>query len=301
MTTVTTAPEAEYWLQTGWMEEPGAELGIRKPVTIDRKTNLHEHRAYWCVRRTQDIFFSLLALIALSPLMLLTCIAVWIDSPGASPVFSQLRVGRNGKLFRLYKFRSMCPNAESKLNDLLQDNEMDGPVFKMKDDPRITRVGHFIRKTSIDELPQLVNILKGDMSIVGPRPALPREVAQYTPYEWQRLYVTPGLSCYWQIAPHRNQLSFEEWMALDVKYVKERSFLVDWKYHLCNLPCGAVRPRRIIRITDRQSLRALPIFLQIAFRKQKTEERRGVVPLFLLKSSNHFSTAPRFALVTMRA
>ena len=98
MTTVTTAPEAEYWLQTGWMEEPGAELGIRKPVTIDRKTNLHEHRAYWCVRRTQDIFFSLLALIALSPLMLLTCIAVWIDSPGASPVFSQLRVGRNGKL-----------------------------------------------------------------------------------------------------------------------------------------------------------------------------------------------------------
>lgn len=168
MTTVTTAPEAEYWLQTGWMEEPGAELGIRKPVTIDRKTNLHEHRAYWCVRRAQDIFFSLLALIALSPLMLLTCIAVWIDSPGASPVFSQLRVGRNGKLFRLYKFRSMCPNAESKLNDLLQDNEMDGPV-------------------------------------------------------------TPGLSCYWQIAPHRNQLSFDEWMALDVKYVKERSFLVDWK------------------------------------------------------------------------
>ena len=229
MTTVTTAPEAEYWLQTGWMEEPGAELGIHKPITIDRKTNLHEHRAYWCVRRAQDIFFSLLALIALSPLMLLTCIAVWIDSPGASPVFSQLRVGRNGKLFRLYKFRSMCPNAESKLNDLLQDNEMDGPVFKMKDDPRITRVGHFIRKTSIDELPQLVNILKGDMSIVGPRPALPREVAQYTPYEWQRLYVTPGLSCYWQIAPHRNQLSFDEWMALDVKYVKERSFLVDWK------------------------------------------------------------------------
>lgn len=260
MTTVTTAPEAEYWLQTGWMEEPGAELGIHKPITIDRKTNLHEHRAYWCVRRAQDIFFSLLALIALSPLMLLTCIAVWIDSPGASPVFSQLRVGRNGKLFRLYKFRSMCPNAESKLNDLLQDNEMDGPVFKMKDDPRITRVGHFIRKTSIDELPQLVNILKGDMSIVGPRPALPREVAQYTPYEWQRLYVTPGLSCYWQIAPHRNQLSFEEWMALDVKYGQGTQLSGRLAYHLPHLPCGAVRPRRIIRITDRQSLRALPIF-----------------------------------------
>ena len=172
---------------------------------------------YWQIapHRNQLSFEEWMAL-ALSPLMLLTCIAVWIDSPGASPVFSQLRVGRNGKLFRLYKFRSMCPNAESKLNDLLQDNEMDGPVFKMKDDPRITRVGHFIRKTSIDELPQLVNILKGDMSIVGPRPALPREVAQYTPYEWQRLYVTPGLSCYWQIAPHRNQLSFEEWMALAI-------------------------------------------------------------------------------------
>ena len=132
MTTVTTAPEAEYWLQTGWMEEPGAELGIHKPITIDRKTNLHEHRAYWCVRRAQDIFFSLLALIALSPLMLLTCIAVWIDSPGASPVFSQLRVGRNGKLFRLYKFRSMCPNAESKLNDL--ESEIMRYIIELRDD-----------------------------------------------------------------------------------------------------------------------------------------------------------------------
>ena len=229
MTTVTTAPEAEYWLQTGRMEEPGAELGIRKPVTVDRKTNLHEHRAYWCVRRAQDIFFSLLALIALSPLMLLTCIAVWIDSPGASPVFSQLRVGRNGKLFRLYKFRSMCPNAESKLNDLLQDNEMDGPVFKIKGDPRITRVGRFLRKTSLDELPQLLNVLQGDMSIVGPRPALPREVELYSDYQRQRLYVTPGLSCYWQIAPHRNEMSFDEWVALDMKYIQERSFWVDWK------------------------------------------------------------------------
>ena len=118
---------------------------------------------------------------------------------------------------------------EDELDDLLDQNEMDGPVFKIKDDPRITRVGKFIRKTSLDELPQLWNILKGDMSIVGPRPALPREVEQYGDYEKQRLYVTPGLSCYWQIAPHRNDLSFEEWMDLDVKYVKERSFWVDWK------------------------------------------------------------------------
>ena len=134
-----------------------------------------------------------------------------------------------GVHFKMYKFRSMYMDAEERLAELQKYNQVDGPAFKMENDPRVTPVGSFIRKTSIDELPQLVNILKGDMSIVGPRPALPREVAQYTPYEWQRLYVTPGLSCYWQIAPHRNQLSFEEWMALDVKYVKERSFLVDWK------------------------------------------------------------------------
>lgn len=219
MTTVTTAPEAEYWLQTGWMEEPGAELGIRKPVTVDRKTNLHEHRAYWCVRRAQDIFFSLLALIALSPLMLLTCIAVWIDSPGASPVFSQLRVGRNGKLFRLYKFRSMCPNAESKLNDLLQDNEMDGPVFKMKDDPRITRVGHFIRKTSIDELPQFFDVVRGDMSLVGTRPPTLDEYKQYESHHKRRLSMKPGITGLWQVSGRSDIENFEDVVKLDVQYI----------------------------------------------------------------------------------
>lgn len=229
MTTVTTAPEAEYWLQTGWMEEPGAELGIRKPITIDRKTNLHEHRAYWCVRRAQDIFFSLLALIALSPLMLLTCIAVWIDSPGASPVFSQLRVGRNGKLFRLYKFRSMCPNAESKLNDLLQDNEMDGPVFKMKDDPRITRVGHFIRKTSIDELPQFFDVLRGDMSLVGTRPPTLDEYKQYESHHKRRLSMKPGITGLWQVSGRSNIEDFEEVVRLDVKYIDNWSLWGDIK------------------------------------------------------------------------
>ena len=131
--------------------------------------------------------------------------------------------------YEIYKYINELADQYIELDDLLEQNEMDGPVFKIKDDPRITRVGKFIRKTSLDELPQLWNILKGDMSIVGPRPALPREVEQYGDYEKQRLYVTPGLSCYWQIAPHRNDLSFEEWMDLDVKYVKERSFWVDWK------------------------------------------------------------------------
>ena len=196
-----------------------AAITIEKPVEIDRERNLKDHRLYWIDRRTQDVILSALALVVLSPVMLATAIAIVVDDPSAGPVFSQERIGRNGKPFKFYKFRSMCPNAEAKLDDLLDQNEMDGPVFKIKDDPRITRVGKFIRKTSIDELPQLWNILKGDMSIVGPRPALPREVEQYGDYEKQRLYVTPGLSCYWQIAPHRNDLSFEEWMDLDVKYV----------------------------------------------------------------------------------
>ena len=198
-------------------------------ISIDREEMLRSHRHYWVLRRAQDIVFSLLALILLAPLALVISLATVLDSPGDGAIFRQRRVGRDGKLFWLYKFRTMCPDAEQKLKDLMERNEKDGPVFKMKNDPRITRVGKFLRKTSIDELPQLFNVLKGEMSIVGPRPALPREVAQYTAYEWQRLYVTPGLSCYWQIAPHRDQLSFEEWMDLDIKYVHERSFPVDWK------------------------------------------------------------------------
>ena len=155
---------------------------------FDRDALLREKKGYWMVRRAQDIFFSLLALIVLAVPMAIVALVIWIDSPGASPIFSQDRVGRDGKIFKFYKFRSMVPNAEAKLQEVLAQNEMDGPVFKMKNDPRITRVGHFIRRTSIDELPQLVNILKGDMSIVGPRPALPREGEQYTDYERQRLY-----------------------------------------------------------------------------------------------------------------
>ena len=209
-------------------EEYAAAAESRK-YWFDRKEILRTKRLYWMGRRAQDVFFSLLALIVLAVPMAIVALVIWIDSPGASPIFSQDRVGRDGKIFKFYKFRSMIPNAEARLKDVLAQNEMDGPVFKMKNDPRITRVGRFIRRTSIDELPQLINILKGDMSIVGPRPALPREVAQYTDYERQRLYVTPGLTCYWQIQPNRNELTFDQWMELDLKYIHDRNFWLDWK------------------------------------------------------------------------
>ncbi len=204
-------------------------ISAAPPISIDREKTLRSHRRYWVLRRAQDIVFSLLALILLAPLALLISLAIVLDSPGDGAIFRQRRVGRDGKLFWLYKFRTMCPDAEEQLNELLSQNQMDGPVFKIKGDPRITRVGRFLRKTSLDELPQLLNVLQGDMSIVGPRPALPREVELYSDYQRQRLYVTPGLSCYWQIAPHRNEMSFDEWVALDLKYIQERSFWVDWK------------------------------------------------------------------------
>lgn len=196
---------------------------------LDREEVLQSGRWYWKGRRIQDVLLSLLALAVLWPLMILVALIVVVDSPGAGPIFVQTRIGRDGKEFKFYKFRTMCPNAEEKLGDLLKYNEMRGPTFKIKDDPRITRVGKFLRKTSIDELPQLWNVLKGDMSIVGPRPGLPREVAQYDAYARQRLLVQPGLTCYWQIQPRRNDLSFDEWLELDVKYIKERSFRTDWK------------------------------------------------------------------------
>ena len=209
----------------------------RVPV-LNREAVLSAGKNYWKFRRFQDVVLSVVALLILWPAMLLVALLIVIDSPGASPIFSQTRIGRDGKPFTFYKFRSMCPNAEEKLEELLPRNEMEGPVFKIKDDPRITRVGKFIRKTSIDELPQLWNVLKGEMSIVGPRPGIPREVEQYDDYAKQRLLVTPGLTCYWQIQPNRNSLSFDEWVELDVKYIRERCFLMDWKIILATF--GAV-------------------------------------------------------------
>ena len=204
-------------------------MSNQRELKLNRKDVLRPRRKYWIVKRAQDIILSSIALVVLLPVMLLIALVVYIDDPKGSPIFSQIRCGRDGKEFKFYKFRSMCVNAEEKLKELLDQNEMEGPAFKIKEDPRITRVGKFLRKTSLDELPQLWNILKGDMTIVGPRPALPREVEMYDDYLKQRLYVTPGLTCYWQIQPHRNKLTFDEWMELDIRYIQERSFLVDWK------------------------------------------------------------------------
>ncbi len=193
------------------------------------KASDSNRRVYWFVKRIFDIIMSSVAILILSPVFLIVALAIYIDDPKGSPFFVQTRVGRHGKKFKFYKFRSMVSNAEELLDQLKEKNEKDGPVFKMKDDPRITRVGKFIRKTSIDELPQLFNILKGDMSIVGPRPSLPKEVSQYNDYQAQRLFVTPGLTCYWQASKKRDEIPFDEWVDLDIKYILERSWLVDIK------------------------------------------------------------------------
>lgn len=196
---------------------------------LDRERILRRGTRYWVLRRIRDIVLSGLGLLALMPVLLIVSVVIVLDSPGAGPIFAQDRVGLDGKVFRFYKFRSMVPDAEAKLETLLKYNEMDGPAFKIKNDPRITRVGRFIRRASIDELPQLWNVLKGDMSLVGPRPPLIREVAQYDEYQLQRLSVLPGLTCYWQIQPSRNDMSFDQWVELDLKYIQEQSLTTDWK------------------------------------------------------------------------
>lgn len=186
-------------------------------------------RGYLLCKRAQDILLSALALVALSPLLLVVAVLILADDPGGGPFFTQDRSGKDGKVFKMYKFRTMCVDAEARLAEVLQYNEMQGPVFKIKDDPRITRIGKYLRRTSIDELPQLLNVLRGEMSIVGPRPLPAREVAVHTPYQKQRLRVKPGLTCFWQVQPRRNTISFDDWVELDLRYIRERSFLLDWK------------------------------------------------------------------------
>ena len=180
---------------------------------------------YEVIKRTIDIVCSFVGILVLSPLFIVIAIIIKLTSKG--PVFfSQKRVGKYGREFDMYKFRSMVVNAEELKEKLAAQNEMSGPMFKMKDDPRVTKGGKFIRKTSLDELPQLWNVLKGDMSLVGPRPSLPKEVAQFEDWMHRRLEVKPGLTCYWQISG-RNNIDFEDWMKLDIRYVKERNLWID--------------------------------------------------------------------------
>jgi exopolysaccharide biosynthesis polyprenyl glycosylphosphotransferase len=177
------------------------------------------------IKRGIDIALAALALLALSPLLVAVAVAVKCTSHG--PIFfHQVRVGLRGRYFQMIKFRSMVVDAEARLAQLQQQNEQSGPVFKMTRDPRITTVGRFIRKYSIDELPQLFNILRGDMSIVGPRPPVPAEVAHYQPWQRRRLSVRPGLTCHWQVQG-RNRIGFDEWMLLDMQYVDQASLGTD--------------------------------------------------------------------------
>ena len=186
------------------------------------------------LKRFFDILLSATALWLLSPLLIVAALAVKLTSRGPI-LFKQARVGMHGRPFNMLKFRSMVVNAEELKGKLMAQNEQTGPVFKMKHDPRITAVGRFIRKYSIDELPQLVNVLRGEMSIVGPRPPIPREVAEYEPWQRRRLSVRPGLTCVWQVSG-RNEISFEQWMYLDMQYIDNWSLGQDFELILKTVP-----------------------------------------------------------------
>ena len=188
--------------------------------------------SYWKKKRLFDIFFATLILLFFLPLMVLIAVIIVIDDPSAGPFYKQLRVGRHGKEFYMYKFRTMRANADKMIDQLAKQNEMDGPVFNIKNDHRSTRVGKYLRKLSLDELMQFFNVLKGDMTLVGPRPPLPREVKYYTDYQKLRLLVTPGLTCTWHIHKNRNDVPFEQWVEMDIEYIQTRTYLNDIKIML---------------------------------------------------------------------
>ena len=195
----------------------------------------------WTVRlssmakRAFDFCISLILILMLSPIFIITAIAIYIESPGAV-FFKQTRVGKNGRHFDFFKFRSMVMNAEKLKEEIMTQNESgDGVIFKMKKDPRITRVGSFIRKFSIDELPQLFNVLRGDMSLVGPRPPVPKEVAEYTLSDRKRLHVMPGITCIWQVSG-RSDIPFKQQVELDKQYIKSKSIWQDIVILLRTIP-----------------------------------------------------------------
>lgn len=199
--------------------------GNSKTIIIDPIVQ-RERYGYRLIKRLGDVCASFTALVLLSPMFLVVAIAIKAEDSKGKVFYSQIRVGKGGKRFKMYKFRSMISNADELLKTLISENDVDGAMFKMKLDPRVTKVGSFIRKYSIDELPQLVNVLKGNMSLVGPRPPLEREVKEYTDYDKQRLYVKPGCTGLWQ-ATVRNSVGFDEMVRLDLIYVQKRSLKFD--------------------------------------------------------------------------
>lgn len=209
------------------MDEVGASNLEEKnnKIYLDRQ-KVEAKVVYHFIKRAIDICGSSLGLIVLSPLFLIVGYMIKKEESGGPIFFSQDRVGKNGEVFKMYKFRSMCIDAEERLSVLLEHNEIGGAMFKMKDDPRVTKIGKFIRKTSIDELPQLFNVLKGNMSLVGPRPPLPREVEQYTNYDIQRLIVKPGCTGVWQISG-RNNVDFDKMVEMDIQYIENMSIVKD--------------------------------------------------------------------------
>lgn len=197
----------------------------KKEVFIDYN-EVKSKYLYSAVKRIMDVVGSFCGIIILSPIFLIVSLLIKIDNPKGSIFFSQIRVGKNETPFKMYKFRSMNPDAENKLEELLKYNEVEGAMFKIKNDPRVTQIGKIIRKTSIDELPQLLNVLKGEMSLVGPRPPLQREVAEYTKYDRQRLLVMPGCTGLWQVSG-RNKTGFEDMVKLDIYYISNLSIYND--------------------------------------------------------------------------
>ncbi|MBQ9553217.1 MAG: sugar transferase [Clostridia bacterium] len=208
------------------------EQGKIDEATEKRLRELLENksfRSYWRKKRRFDIVVSSIILtLAAIPICVIAA-AIFIDDPHGSPFYKQIRIGRHGEEFYMYKFRTMYVDADKRKAELMEQNEMDGPVFKIKDDPRITRLGKIFRKLSIDELPQLFNVLRGDMSLVGPRPPLPDEVKEYSDYQKLRLIVTPGITCDWQIADNRNDIPFDQWVEMDLNYIENRTTWGDLK------------------------------------------------------------------------
>ena len=221
-------------------EKPISRFG-KLNVGRDHMQEVYRRKSpvYLRIKRGMDVLLSAAALVCLSPIFLATAIAIKIEDRG--PVFfSQLRAGKNMKPFKIYKFRSMHIDADAELSEMMKDNEQTGHAFKIKDDPRITKVGKFIRKFSIDELPQLINIIKGDMSIVGPRPILPFQMEECNEYERQRLVVQPGLTCYWQIGGRAN-IQWEDWVELDLDYIEKMSLWTDIKIIVKTIPAVFAR------------------------------------------------------------